>query len=79
MEKKLSFEYDRDGDILYINRCKPYAEQDSEELGDGLLARLNPLTREIETLELMFFSTRLLRSDFFELPIVAQFRSSTSS
>ena len=35
MEAKLSFKYDREGDILYINKSSPYAEQEPEELSDG--------------------------------------------
>ena len=49
-------------------------EQESEELGDEVIARLNPKTGEIENLEVLFFSTRLLRSDLFELPIIADLR-----
>ncbi len=71
MEAKLIFKYDREGDILYISKCPPYAEQESEELGDDVVARLNPTTGEIENLEVLFFSTRLLRSDLFELPVRA--------
>ena len=67
-EAKLTFKYDRQGDILYINKTLPYAEQESEELGDEVIARLNPKTGEIENIEVLFFSTRLLRSDLFELP-----------
>ena len=74
MEAKLTFRYDRAGDILYIDKRPPYPEQDSEELGDEVIARLNPQTREVETLEILFFSTRLLRSDLFELPITADLR-----
>jgi uncharacterized protein YuzE len=74
MEAKLIFKYDREADILHIDKCAPYAEQDSEELGDDVIARLNPQTREVENLEVMFFSTRLLRSDLFELPITADLR-----
>ena len=74
METKLSFRYDRKSDILYIDTRPPYAEQESEELGDEVIARLNPRTRDIETLEVLFFSTRLLREDVFELPIVADLR-----
>jgi hypothetical protein len=70
----LSLQYDREGDILYINRCPPYAEQISEELGEEVIARLNPATGEIETLEVLFFSTRLLRSDLVELPVTADLR-----
>ena len=44
MASKLTLEYDRVGDILYISNCRPYPEQESEELGDGIIARLNPVT-----------------------------------
>lgn len=75
MEAKLSFKYDREADILYIDTRPPYAEQESEELGDDVVARLNPVNGEIENLEVLFFSTRLLRKDLFELPIHADLRA----
>ncbi len=71
MEAKLIFKYDREGHTLHIDKCPPYAEQEYEELGDDVIARLNPETGQIENLEVLFFSTRLLRSDFLELPITA--------
>jgi len=72
MEAKLIFRYDREADILHIDKRPPYAAQRSEELGDDVIARLNPSTREVENLEVLFFSTRLLRSDLFELPVKAE-------
>jgi uncharacterized protein YuzE len=77
VEAKLSFEYDREADILYINKCRPYAEQDSEELGDEVVARLNPETAEIENLEVLFFSTRLLRKEIFEVPVSVELKLAT--
>ena len=74
MEKKLIFRYDREGDILHIDTRPPYAEQESEELDDEIIARLNPETNEIENLEVLFFSTRLLRGDLFEIPVRADLR-----
>jgi uncharacterized protein YuzE len=71
MEAKLIFKYDRQGDILYISKRDPYPEQESEEVGDGVVARLNPDTGEIENIEVLFFSTRLLSQDLFEIPIIA--------
>jgi hypothetical protein len=59
---------------LYIDKRPPYAEQESEELSDDVIARLNPDSGEIENLEVLFFSTRLLRNDLFELPITADLR-----
>ena len=74
MAAKLTFKYDREADILHIDKRPPYQEQESEELGDDIIARLNPETGEVENLEVLFFSTRLLRQNLFELPIEADLR-----
>jgi len=73
MAENLIFQYDREDDILYINRCSPYAEQESEELGDDVIARMNPRTSEIENLEVLFFSQRLQDNTFLDLPISVNF------
>ena len=69
MGAKLTFKYDREADILPIDKCAPYAAQESQELDDEVIARLNPGTGEIESLEVLFLSTRLPRGDLFELPV----------
>ena len=69
MEAKLTFKYDREADILYINKRPPYPEQESEEVGDDVIARINPTNGELENIEVLFFSTRLLRDDLFEVPV----------
>ena len=74
MEARLTFKYDREADILHIDKCDPYAEQESEELPDEIVARLNPTTGDVENLEVLFFSTRLLRSNLFELPVTGDLR-----
>ena len=74
MEAQLKFKHDREADILHIDKCPPYKEQESEELPDEIIARLNPTSGEVENLEVLFFSTRLLRSDLFELPVSADLR-----
>jgi uncharacterized protein YuzE len=74
MDPKLSFRYDRVGDILYVETRPPYPEQDSEELGDEIIARLSPTTGEIEGLEVLFFSSRLLRGERFDVPLRATLR-----
>ena len=78
MGTRLTFQYDREADILYINTCPPYPEQESEELQDEVIARLNPETDEIENLEVLFFSTRLLRQELFQLPISAHLRKESA-
>jgi uncharacterized protein YuzE len=74
MEAKLTFRYDRGADILHIDKCAPYAAQESEGLGDDVIARLNARTGEVKNLEVLFFSTRLLHSELFELPVTADLR-----
>jgi len=55
MEAKLTFKYDREADILHIDKISPYAAQEWEEVGDGVIARMNPTSGEIENLEVLFF------------------------
>ena len=74
METQLSLKYDREADILYLDRRHPYLEQETEELGDDVIARLNPVTGYVESLEVLFFSSRLLRQDLFQLPVIADRR-----
>ncbi len=79
MDTKLTFEYDREADILYISTRPAYAAQESEELGDDIVVRLNPRTAEVENVEVLFFSTRLLRGTLFELPLAADLKLAARS
>ena len=63
METPLTFEYDEVGDILYINRVPPYAEQDTEQLAYNVLVRRNPRSGSVENLEILFFTRWLLKGD----------------
>lgn len=49
METRLRFRYDREADFLYIDKSRPYAEQESEEMGDEVIARINPHERDRES------------------------------
>lgn len=70
---ELKFEYDSIGDILYISKVKPYVRQESDEIEDGVVARMNPETMEIESLEILSFKKRLDMNPSFTLPIIAKF------
>ncbi|QDZ41612.1 DUF2283 domain-containing protein (plasmid) [Euhalothece natronophila Z-M001] len=74
MEKNLTFRYDKVGDILYIDVCSPYPEQESEEIADQIVARLNPQSGEVENLEVLFFSKRLEDKNPLQLPVEAALR-----
>ena len=72
MAEGLTLRLDEAGDALYIDACPPYAEQISEELEDGVVARLNPLTLDVENLEVLFFTKRLQRGLQLNLPLVGR-------
>ncbi len=74
MSDKLTFRYDREADILTIEKCVPYAEQESEELTPEVVARSNPTTGDIEGVEVLCFSTRMQTDGSFELSITADLR-----
>ena len=75
MEAKLTFKYDRQGDILYINKMPAYPEQQSEELGDEVIARLNPKPGKSKTSK-YFLLNSAPSKPLFELPVT---RTSTTA
>ena len=77
MATKLTFEYDKVGDILHIHSRPSYPEQDSEELDDYVIARLNPKNGEIEGLEVLLFPQRLNSAAVFELPVSAELHATS--
>ncbi|NOT00373.1 MAG: DUF2283 domain-containing protein [Phycisphaerales bacterium] len=74
MVASLTVKYDAEGDILYLGKTPPYAGQESTELDYGLIARLNPTSRDVENLEILFFSTRMKDGQGVDLPVLADFR-----
>ena len=69
MEANLTFEYDRIGDILSVDVCPPYREQDSDEIDDSVVARLHPQTDIVESIDILFLSTHILSHNPFRLNI----------
>ena len=66
----LRLSYDTEADILYLESVQPYAEQQSTEISDGVIARLNPGNRAIEALEILGFSRRFVAlADELTLPV----------
>jgi hypothetical protein len=61
METPLTFEYDEVGDTLYISKMPPYAEQETDQLAYNVVARRNPHTDAVESLEILFFTRWLLK------------------
>jgi hypothetical protein len=74
MAAKLTFRYDKVGDILYLDKCRPYAEQESEMLDDEIVVRMNPKTEAIETVEILWFKKRLEAGKDIVIPVDADLR-----
>lgn len=71
MEPKLRFRYDRVGDILYIEKVPPYANEEWDMLAGNVVARSNPETGQIEGLEILSFVKTFRATGCVELPIDA--------
>jgi hypothetical protein len=74
MPGRFTFNYDRDGDVMSITTCPPYPEQESEDIGDEIIARINPTTGEVESLEILFFFKRLEAGEPIEARVDAAIR-----
>lgn len=69
MRQPMTVKYDPVGDTLYIDVCPPYKEQESDLIAVGVVARSNPETGEVETLEVMHFQKRFAEGKPFEIPL----------
>lgn len=69
MESNLTFQYDRIGDILSIEICRPYRGQETDEIAASVVAKLHPNTDVVELVEILFLSTQILSHDPFRLNI----------
>lgn len=69
MDAKLTFDYSTTADVLCIQKCPSYRGQETEEIDDFIIARFNPDTDEIEYLEILFVSKRIVSRDPFRLNI----------
>ncbi len=73
VKNKMQFSLDSDADILSISKVDSYIGQESEEISDGVIVRINPNNQKIEMIEILNFSKRFSANSVFDLPIVAEF------
>ncbi len=66
--------YDPGSDTLFVDTCAPYAEQESDEIAPGIVARLNPSTGDVENVEILFFRERVASGQPFTVPVQAALR-----
>ena len=71
----MKIEYDQVGDILYLERVPPYREQASHEIEPGIVARSNPASGEVESLEVQGFEKRTGDGRTIEVPLDLAFQA----
>lgn len=56
--KKMRFYFDQEADVLYLSKGKPSKADGSSEIGEDVVARYNPSTKEITGLTILNFAKR---------------------
>jgi uncharacterized protein YuzE len=56
--KSLQYFFDKQADVLYVTQGEPRADADSEEVGEGIVARFDPVTREVVGFTILNFLKR---------------------
>ncbi len=69
MANHLKLSYDKPSDTLYLDWAEPTSQQDSRSIDVGVLARVNPKTQSVETLEILNFVARFGAEKLLNLPI----------
>ena len=73
MEKKLTFSYDKEGDILDISIGKP-KKAISEEVAEDFFVRLEPKTKKVVGFMVLNFEKRFGKKKPATLPILGNFK-----
>ncbi len=54
----LQYFFDKEADILYVSQGEPRPDADSQEVAEGVIARLDPATREVIGFTILNFRKR---------------------
>lgn len=79
MGEKLIIRYDKIGSFLFLEVCSPYAQQDSDELGESVVGRFNLTTGELESVEILFFDSWLKKFGEIRIPVGAALRPAATA
>ena len=72
MEAKLIFEYDRIDDTLFVGVCEPTAAQETDEIADSVVAKINRETKVVEGMIIMYLTARITRNSPMQIGVQAQ-------
>lgn len=75
MEKnknQIRYFFDREADILYFTQKKPSSKDISQEIDEGIIVRIDPVTKRIIGFTILNFLKRQVRVPI-KLPLSAEF------
>ena len=58
MKDTLQYFFDKEADILYVSQGLPRSDVESDEVGDGIIARVDPRTHEVVGFTILNFLKR---------------------
>jgi uncharacterized protein YuzE len=75
MSEALQYFYDSEADVLYVSKGEPRADADSDEVGEGIIARFDPATHEVVGFTILNFLKRAEKAlPALTLPFTAELR-----
>lgn len=74
LKTKLNYFYDQEADILYVSKGSPSQKDISNEINEGVIARIDPKTHKIRGFTILNFAARSKRaSETVPLPFNISF------
>lgn len=74
MRDKLNYFFDREADVLYFSKGKPSIHAISQEIGEDVIVRLDPTTKEVVGFTILNFLKRLRKkAKKVTVPLKAKF------
>ncbi|MBI3304698.1 MAG: DUF2283 domain-containing protein [Deltaproteobacteria bacterium] len=75
MSEALQYFYDSEADVLYVSKGEPRVDADSDEVGEGIIARFDPATHEVVGFTVLNFLKRAEKTlPDSPLPFTAELR-----
>jgi len=73
-KNQIKYFFDKEADILYFSQRKPSSRDISREIGEGIIVRIDPITKKVVGFTILNFLKRgVLKKKSTALPLKAEF------
>jgi len=70
-KNQIKYFFDKEADVLYFSKRKPSVKDVSQEIGDGIVARIDSKTKKVIGFTVLNFLKRQLKTSI-KLPLTAE-------